>query len=222
MLYTENTTDDLTGILAVYKSTIKFFPYEDGNLQAERLPIKENFDKLKTLLDSSEEYKTYSFDGIIPNNVLKFKSDTCNIVWTSDAKKRTLLFSDALPIQSGTYPVPKLLWKFDGKTLKVFALTAADITENSNLYQAPFLNVSNSGEVCMGTAKTKCKSTNYNTIIAFLENQFFNSYFTHTNTNDLIKGNITSMYLEQQEKKTKSFDNQLLLINGNQTVKNIL
>lgn len=221
MIYSEINKNQLNGIIAVYDLDIKFFPFENNTIQPERMPIKDNLKPLIKILNFDNTFKPYAFDNLIPNNVLNFKTDEPYIVWTSEKKKKKLLFSDGLPMQSAVYPIPKLLWKYNKGTLQVFALSdSQNIKETNPLYQAPFLNVSNQGDVCLGNIEIN-ETTSLNKLIKHIEYAFFNSYFTHTNTDTLINGNITDMYINQRNQRTNAFDDKLL-IKTNNKIKTIL
>lgn len=212
---------NLQSVIAIYDNSIMLYPFENGTLQAARLPIKDDFNKLIKLVNTDGKIKSYSFDGIIPNNVLTFKNEEPYIVWYTKPKLQHLLFDSKLPMVSGTYPIPTLIWKFDSSGLSIFATTDIIINEDTKLFQAPFLNVYSHGGVCMGSAMVKNLNTSYNVAMEQLQNNFFNSYFTHTNNDTLINRNIADVYLEQMEKKTKTFDNTLL-IDTNLTLNSII
>ena len=74
------------------------------------------------------------------------------MIWYTKAGKRQLYFSENLEIQSGTAEVPAMLWLATQRSLKIFALSSnRRPTEKTSLFYAPFFNVYENGNVCMGT-----------------------------------------------------------------------
>lgn len=221
MIIDQNSTETLQGVLAIYKSQLKFYPYENNVLQPYRNPIKKDLRQLVNLIENNGITTNYGFEGIIPKNVLNFKSDADYIVWTTEAKTVQLFFSNSLPIKSGCYAIPNLVWKYNNGELHVFATKSNTVDTDTILCQAPFLNTSKSGAVCMGSANVSSISSNYNEAILKLEFNFFNSVFTHTNTDLLASKDIIEVYNELSDTKSKSF-NPNYLISINKTLNDIL
>lgn len=195
--------------------------YDGGNM------AYHNYDKENDCLGAPEQLTTgstkhlfkfvkgqkmdhdYSFgSNIIPNEVLYFKSDEKYIIWYTKPCVKEILFKNEL-IKSGEFPIPYLLWSLKGKSLYVNALYRKPKSLEDTLYQAPFMNVSSSGSVCMGSANFSSSSINYMEIIEKIESAFFNSYFTHTNENSLLNGNFIELLEEMRN--TKKFNNKLLI-----------
>ena len=121
-------------------------------------------------------------------------------------KQAEQLFTDD-KIKNGVYPVPKLLWKFYKGSLDIFAykIEKGKIV----LYNAPFLNTSTHGDVCSGSIKYDFNTFDYLKIIQIIESKFYNSYFTHTNNDKLIKINLLDFY--QNYLNAEKFPNNLLI-----------
>ena len=100
MLYTENTKQDLKGVIAIYNNALSFLPYENGTLQPERMPLKKDLAKLVSLINSDEEYTHFAFNGIIPNHVLHFQNHAKNVVWTTEKTVKKLMFHERLPLDN--------------------------------------------------------------------------------------------------------------------------
>ncbi len=141
--------------------------------EAKRLATALKIDE-----DSLNQLKS---NGILPNNLLSFDAKSATIIWYSKAQKRELLFSEGLGIKSGTAQTPSLVWMADRELLHVYALTInRKPTANTALHYAPFFNVYESGEVCMGTVDIKATETgSIKELMTLWENYFFNSYFSH-------------------------------------------
>ena len=211
----------LNFVIAGYEDKLVYHENVDGELKAGK-PISE--DSLKSIfkvLNSKfiDFDTTYEFKNMIPKNVIKFSTDEIKIIWYTPSTIKKLFFSDEVPIETGCYPVPVLLWKLVNNSLYVYALDSIPKSFNSKLYNAPFFNTSSDGSICMGNARfTNDTNTNYEEIISLAETAFFNSYFTHSSNNNLLKEN----YVEYMNKsvselkfKTKS------LVKSNKLIKDI-
>lgn len=153
---------------------------------------------------------SYGFKGIIPKNVISFTTDEKKIVWVCRAGQKELFFKEETGIESGTYPIPDLLFKLHGDSLKVFALREFPEDENSALYHAPFMNTYDDGTICMGSAKIKKKFSNYDEIMLSAEDAFFGSFFTHISGNlKRVKGIFTNEIKSSMGKR--KFNNKILI-----------
>lgn len=221
-ILTGSKEDRLQQILAIYNNRIVVHEHLENNQLGAGQPLTVQSAKgIFSFIRGTEFEEKYSFRGIIPPNVLRFSSENVNIVWTTEPSIRQLHFKEDLPINSGYYPVPRLLWRLKQDNLDVFALKGDENQLSTKLYQAPFLNVYSSGNVCMGSSDYKTKSRFYEMHIQRAESGFFNSVFTHTNTDHVVKSNIVDVMNEMAEKKSKAFDTSLLVEIG-KTIKDII
>lgn len=220
----ESHTDRLKHIIAVYGNRTVVHDYISDNKKklSTGKPLTQDSAKgiFKFIEDRNFEV-TYKFEKIIPCNVLNFDTETSSIIWHTKPQIKELHFSDSLPMHSGHYPIPALVWKLTSSGLDVFAIKEEPTNIHIKLYQAPFLNTSSSGSVCMGTTKYKSKSHFYDKWINKAESAFFNSVFTHTNTDKLLTINIVDAMQEMFEKQSKIFDNDLL-VETKMTLNNII
>jgi len=124
-----------------------------------------------------------------------------------------LYFDTKTGIPSGKYPLPKLVFKLEGSSLKVFALKRNDtLTDHALLYHALLLNIGRQGNVCTGNASMDYDGFEfYEDIKGFVEQQFFRSVFTETHHNQLVNGNLVNVMRNNLEKL--SFDDGLLISN---------
>lgn len=133
-------------------------------------------------------------EGVVPSNLL-YVSD-CKVVWYCPAAIRQMFFKtkvEALNKISGK-PVayPALLFKACGSGLSVWALRHnRRPLESDEVYKAPFMNVYDSGRVCMPEAD-ECSVKS----IGAWEDIFFCSFFTHMNANTVVKGGHDKFWVE--------------------------
>lgn len=118
--------------------------------------------------------------------------------WTPACKRRVWFQSESgLGEQSGECNHPPLLFIVDKKTWSVFALrTSERPTPTTKLYVAPYLNVWESGQICVGNVDLP-DAINSDTIAPY-EDAFFRSRFTHPNHDRLInrRGGAVRLWLD--------------------------
>jgi hypothetical protein len=97
----------------------------------------------------------------------------------------------------------------EGESLYLFAYKAKRITPNTQLFSAPFFNVTpKNGSVCLGNAKLEFpKNVNFINFLKFWQDKFFLSEFANVLGGNPTKTNLVLVTL----KSTQSFDNAELL-----------
>ena len=108
-------------------------------------------------------------------------------------------------------------------SLKIFALANnRRPTEKTELFYAPFFNVYEDGNVCMGTVDVHIQnSTSLKEFTEKWEDYFFNSYFSHLmNEHNPINGNCVSLW-KRLINTEKQFPKEALK-QANRTLKNLL
>ena len=194
LVFYENKTEEN----AVY---VEHFDMDrNGNpVNAHPLNVKEATMLAKSLQTDKEHHQAFlKPKGILPTTVLHINpSDKGSVLWYTKAQQRQLYFVDTLNIPNGKANVPPMLW-LAGKTgLSVFALAGNQRpTENTALYHAPFFNVYDTGNVCMGTVDVNIrKSSSVEEFIQAWENYFFNSYLSHLmGGHNPVTGNCVSLW----------------------------
>lgn len=238
-----NTTTDITdhfGTLYHPKSALVFYEAKgtdtdmyvehfdmDSNgtpINAHPLTVKEANILAKAL--QTDEEKNTAFlkpKGILPTNILHINpSEKGTVLWYTKAQQRQLYFVDSLGIPNGKAQVPPMLWLASKSSLTVFAL-ASDRrpTEKTPLHYAPFFNIYEKGNVCMGTVSIDIKnSASVEEFIQAWEHYFFNSYFSHSLCENLTKKNIVTLWKDLIN-TDKPFPKEVLKKN-NKTLKNLL
>lgn len=173
---------------------------KNGNpVNAHPLTVKEATILAKSLQTDAERNKAFlKPKGILPTNILHIHpGDKGTVVWYTKAQQRQLYFVNGLGIPNGKAQVPPMLWFADKTSLSVFALASEKRpTEKTTLYHAPFFNVYDCGNVCMGTVDVNIKkSASVEEFIQAWESYFFNSYFSHlVNEHNPVKGNCVKIW----------------------------
>ena len=186
----------LLGIISVYNDASYFQQFSNNKLLSRKPMTKKSLKTIFKFLNSENDFSGYKFKGIIPKNVISINTDSGDIAFTTNIQRRKMIFKNSF--KTTEYNIPKLLWVFKNNSLSVFALKS-DIKSNENyLFQAPFLNVGKTGSVCMGNTRFENNFEYFEDFMEYLQNQFFDSIFTHTNTDVLAKENLHDVYEKAQ------------------------
>ena len=201
---------------------------KNGNpVNAHPLTEREAKELLKALTINTQKEKNQDFlkpKGILPTHILHINpSENGSVLWFTKSMKRQLYFTENLEIPNGMAEVPAMLWLANKRNLKIFALSSnLRPTEKTSLFYAPFFNVYEDGNVCMGTVDVNIQ--NSNSLEEFTkkwEEYFFNSYFSHLmNEHNPIKGNCVSLW-KSLINTEKQFPKETLRT-ANRTLKNLL
>lgn len=137
-------------------------------------------DAVMSLMGSLSERYIANLE-ILPETVLSYSPS--HLVWWMPAKPRSVFFNNReLGKRSGVVPQPPLLFIVANRRWYVFALSEnSRPTKDTVLCHAPYFNVYDNGNICIGTAAIPEKVTV--DAIPVWENAFFGSEFTHVNGN---------------------------------------
>jgi PRTRC genetic system protein B len=202
---------------------------KNGNpINAHPLTEREAKNLAKALIVNTRKEKEQDFlkpKGILPTNILYINpsAEKSSVIWYTKSRKRQLYFTENLEIPNGMAEVPAMLWLANKRSLKIFALSSnRRPTEKTPLFYAPFFNVYENGNVCMGTVNVDIqKSTSLEEFTEKWENYFFNSYFSHLmHEHNPVKGNCVNLW-KSLIHTDKIFPKEILK-NANRTLKNIL
>ena len=201
---------------------------KNGNpINAHHLSEREAETLAKALMVKTKREKSQDFlksKGILPIHILYINpSENGSVLWFTKSMKRQLFFTENLGISNGTAEIPAMLWLVNKRSLKIFALSSnRRPTEKTHLFYAPFFNVYEDGNVCMGTVDVHIQnSTSLEEFTKKWENYFFNSYFSHLmNEHNPINGNCVSLW-KSIINTQKQFPKEALK-QANRTLKNLL
>ena len=208
---------------------VEYFDMDkNGNpINAHPLTEREAKEFIKALTINAQKEKSQDFlkpKGILPTNILQINpSENGAVLWFTKSMKRQLYFTENLEISNGIAEVPAMLWLANKRSLKIFALANnRRPTEKSELFYAPFFNVYENGNVCMGTVDVHIQnSTSLEEFTTKWEDYFFNSNFSHLmNEHNPINGNCVSLW-KSLINTEKPFPKEALK-KANRTLKNLL
>lgn len=175
---------------------------KNGNpINAHPLTVREAKYLSKALSIETEKNKEFLRpQNILSDNILHINpSKNGSVIWYSKSRYENLFFSENLEINNGKASIPALIWFANKQSLVIFAISSdRRPTEKTKLYHAPFFNIYDSGNVCMGTVDVNIKnSSSVEEFTKAWENYFFNSYFSHLmNGHNPIKGNCVNLWKE--------------------------
>jgi len=213
----------------IKETYVEYFDMDkNGNpINAHPLTEKEAKTLVKALNTKTQKEKSKDFlkpKGILPTNILQINpSENGSVLWFTKSMKKQLYFTENLEISNGMAEVPAMLWFANKRSLKIFALSSNQRpTEKTPLFYAPFFNVYENGNVCMGTVDVHIQnSTSLEEFIKNWEDYFFNSYFSHLmNEHNPIKGNCVNLW-KSLINVDKPFPKEALK-KANRTLKNLL
>jgi PRTRC genetic system protein B len=187
-----------------YRSGKYYIEERDINSKGKMGAAKPlDLDKARDIFKSIITSETKILGGFIPSNVLYYsnKGGTDNIIWYTLPRQQQLFFSKDLGVPDGVASIPGLVFYVQGNNLSVYAYKAAKVNINTPLYEAPFHNINNNHEVCLGNIKKEINRDSFDSFISSFESFFFNSNFTHSNREH--KSNINILWKELIEKKGK-------------------
>ena len=213
----------------IKETYVEYFDMDkNGNpINAHPLTEKEAKTLVKALNTKTQKEKSKDFlkpKGILPTNILQINpNENGSVLWFTKSMKKQLYFTENLEISNGRAEVPAMLWFANKRSLKIFALSSNQRpTEKTSLFYAPFFNVYENGNVCMGTVDVHIQnSTSLEEYIKNWENYFFNSYFSHLmNEHNPINGNCVNLW-KSLINTEKQFPKEALK-QANRTLKNLL
>lgn len=182
--------------------------YDIGNngkpINAHPLSSKEML-HLSELFQSAKDLQQgyLNSEGLLPAKVLHIHhGGKGSVVWFTPAQEQPVFFAGILEIPSGTAKVPPMLWKADDEQLSVYALrTNRKPSLQTTLYHAPFFNIYENGNVCMGTVDIQiAKNCSLEDFMQQWENYFWNSYFSHLMQDfNPVTTNIVQLWQSQVE-----------------------
>ena len=141
-------------------------------------------------------------------------------VWYNPPRKRMMFFKESLKVENAEYNLPGIIYETNGNSLNVYACKGKVLTDETELYAAPFFNVTGAS-VCLGSAKIeKPKDLTYENLLEYWEKKFWLTEFSHLGGS----GNPTksNLVLVTKAAKDKPFDLEELKPLRNLKLKDIL
>lgn len=193
----------------------------DGKgMMGEGRPVTVEF--MNALVKGYSERHSATPYGRIPQNLLYCDSrkGSERYVWYNPPHKRMMFFSPALKIENAEYYLPGVIYVAGGSSLDIYAYKDKKPTENTELYAAPFFNVTGA-RVCLGNPRIEMpKDLTYEKLLQYWEKKFWLTEFSHLGGN----GNPTksNLVLVTKAAKDRPFNLDELKPLNNMKLKDIL
>lgn len=217
-------------VITVYKCESEYYleshDIDDlGRIMAGKPLLQETIQGMVDVF-FDERKNTAAVSGIIPDNLLNYEAlpgGHYKMTWYRPAEKRILHHKSQLKIDTGNAWVPALLYSVNTNSLSIMALKDDKRPkEITKVYRPPFFNVSDYGDVCLGSARVqKPKFRTYENLMKYWEDLFWLSEFTHLNGDTKIKSKDLQKLWRSLVGTRKKFPVSELLITD-RTVKNYL
>jgi PRTRC genetic system protein B len=167
--------------------------------------------------------------GMIPDNLLAFElrpGGGYKMIWWRPAEKRVLQHTASLKIPTDNAWIPALIYSVEHNSLTVYALENDTRPQSATkLFHAPFFNVDDDGDVCLGNANVKKpKDPSYTDIMKYWEDLFWLSEFSHVNGEEKIKSGDLAEFWRKLLKRncSKKWSDIDQLIPTKKTLKTII
>lgn len=191
----------------------------DGRMSEGR-PVTVEF--MNSLVEGYSARYSTTPHGTVPNNLLWMdtRKGFERYIWHNPPQKRMMFFHHTLGIESAEYNLPGIIYQVRGDHLDVFAYKGDSPTPDTELYKAPFFNVSGSS-VCLGRADLPRPSDlTFATFLEWWEKKFWLTEFLHLGGGgNPTKGNLV---LVTKAAKDSPFDLDQLVGFANYRLKDLL
>ena len=193
---------------------------DESGMMGEGRPVTVEF--MTELVRGYSERHSATPYGRIPPNLLWCdpRKGSEKYIWYNPPRKRMMFFKETLKIENAEYHLPGIIYVAEESHLSIYAYKDKQPNEKTELYAAPFFNVTGAS-VCLGSAKIeKPKDLTYDRLIEYWEWKFWLTEFSHLGGN----GNPTksNLVLVTKAAKDKPFDLGELKPLKNLTLKDIL
>ena len=193
---------------------------DESGMMGEGRPVTVEF-MTELVRGYSEKHSTTPY-GKIPSNLLWCdpRKGSEKYIWYTPPRKRMMFFKEALKIENAEYHLPGIVYAAEESHLNVYAYKDRELTDNTELYAAPFFNVTGAS-VCLGSAKIeKPKDLTYAKLLEYWERKFWLTEFSHLGGN----GNPTksNLVLVTKAAKDRDFNLEELKPLNNLKLKDIL
>lgn len=186
---------------------------EDGKsfTWAEGKPFaKEQLAELAQAI-SAKNITAIILDGLLPTNVLLYQTALTGTktIWYLPPGQRYLTIKH---MKAGNCKLPGLIFAIADKTLYVLAYKGKrKPCGTTQIFKAPFFNISSNGIVCMGTTSETTKKIFLKDEMNRWERRFFGSRFTHVSDDSVIAKGFTIEKLFRSLLAKKRFPEKCLV-----------
>ena len=154
-------------------------PINERGRMGAGIPVTYEF--MNSLTESYTEGMNGTPHGRIPPNMLLCdpRKGHEKYIWYNPPQKRKMYFQSCLHITDGTFNVPGIIYVVEQESMDVHAFKGTVPQEQTELYLAPFFNVTGA-DVCLGNSSLeKPLDTDFSGFQEYWEKRFWLSEFSH-------------------------------------------
>ena len=173
---------------------------DENGTMGEGRPVTVEF--MNELVRGYSESHSVTPYGRIPSNLLWFdpRKGSEKYIWYNPPQKRMMFFKESLHIENAEYNLPGVIYEVRDERMNIYAYIDKELKPETELYAAPFFNVTGSS-VCLGSAKIdKPTEITYDKLLEYWEKKFWLTEFSHLGGN----GNPTKSNLVLVTKAAKN------------------
>ena len=151
---------------------------EEGEM-GEGRPVTTDF--INELIRGYSERHNGTPHGRMPPNLLwsDTRKGSEKYVWYNPPRKRMMFFKESLNMEDAEYNMPGIIYEIKEERMNIYAYIDREPTPETELYAAPFFNVSGAS-VCLGNAKlVKPTEPTYGKLMEYWEKKFWLTEFSH-------------------------------------------
>ncbi|MEO6610717.1 MAG: hypothetical protein ABIT05_01250 [Chitinophagaceae bacterium] len=202
---------------------------DQGQVMAGRPLLQETISDIVELFYDDRKDRS-QISGFVPENILTYKplsGGNYRLVWYRPEEARYIHFAKQLRLDSGKVWIPPMIYIASRNELTVYALKGTGRpSEKTKIYRAPFHNVHDDGDVCLGNAKVKKPiEKTFESITRYWEDLFWRSEFSHLNgASNPTKSDLDTLWKRLVKSKCRLKWDKLdeLIITKHKSLKNLL
>ena len=182
------------------RSYLELRPVNEKGRMGAGIPVTYEF--MNSLVESYTESMSGIPHGRIPGNMLLCDSRKGRerYIWYNPPQKRKMYFQDGLHITDGTFNVPGVIYVVERECMNIHAFKGAIPEERTELYLAPFFNVTGA-DVCLGNSSLKKpQDMDFLEFQEYWEKRFWMSEFSHLGSDrNPTRSNLVSVTEKARE-----------------------
>lgn len=176
------------------RSFLEMRPINKEGRMGAGVPVTYEF--MNTLMESYTGEMSGIPHGRMPSNMLWCDSRRGQekYIWYNPPQKRQMYFREDLGISDGIFNVPGIIYIVFRDSLDIFSYKGKCPKEKTELYLAPFFNVTGSS-VCLGSSTLeKPQEVDFKELQVYWEKRFWLSEFSHLGgSRNPTRGNLVSV-----------------------------
>ncbi|WP_455674435.1 prokaryotic E2 ligase family D protein [Phocaeicola sp.] len=158
---------------------LELHPINEKGRMGAGIPV--TYDFMNSLVESYTESMNGIPHGRVPSNMLwcDTRKGHERYVWYNPPQKRKMYFKESLNIPDGSFNVPGVIYVVERGHMNIHAFKGKAPEEKTELYLAPFFNVTDSS-VCLGNSSLeKPQDMDFHGLQEYWEKRFWLSEFSH-------------------------------------------